>query len=63
MPIGPSAFLWLGFNDGIFDDNLDAPLDGGPGFSVSLTGVPEPSTLVLLALVLGMARISSRRRA
>lgn len=62
VPSAPSAFLWLGFNDGIFDDNLDGPLKGGPGFSVSLTGVPEPSTLTLLALALGLARISSRRR-
>jgi len=56
VPSAPSAFLWLGFNDGIFDDNLDAPLNGGPGFSVTLTGVPEPSTLALFALALALLR-------
>ncbi len=56
VPSAPSAYLWLGFNDGIFDDNQAAPLNGGPGFSVTLTGVPEPSMLALFALALGLLR-------
>lgn len=53
VPSAPSAFLWLGFNDGKFDDNLD---QHSPGFSVTLTGVPEPSTLALFALALALLR-------
>jgi hypothetical protein len=52
VPEAPSAYLWLAFNDGIYTDNLDAPLNGGPGFEVSLTAAPEPSSLALLALAL-----------
>jgi hypothetical protein len=58
VPSSPAAFLWLGFNDGKFDDNLDQP---SPGFSVTLTGVPEPSTLGLFVLALGLLRASRRR--
>jgi len=60
VPAGPSAYLWLAFNDGIYDDNLDQP---SPGFSVTLTTVPEPSSLVLLIAGLGLAVGVGRRRA
>lgn len=54
VPGGPSAYLWLGFNDGIFLDNLDAPLFGGPGFDIpEITPVPEPASNALLVLGLG----------
>lgn len=60
VPGGPAAYLWLGFNDGIFEDNDDNP-GLGSGFSVSVSPlpepVPEPSSLLLFALGLGAGAV------
>jgi hypothetical protein len=50
-----TGFLYLGFNDNYYYDNLGF-------FTVSTTAVPEPSTALLLSFGLGYLAIKRTRR-
>lgn len=64
VPSGPSAYLFLAFNDGNYDDNNDGPLFGAGGYTVRLSEspIPEPASAGLIALGLSVLVLRRRRQ-